>query len=76
MLGAGLDGPLPQRFGQKDDKPYTTLKNPGNDARAKDIMEKKGTFMFKLVSKSNKLHPALALFVNLNFLPSLKKELM
>jgi hypothetical protein len=39
-------------------------------------MEKKGTSMFKIVSKSNTLHPAVALFVNLNFLPSLKKELM
>jgi hypothetical protein len=76
MLGVGQDGLLPQHVGQKDDKLYTTLKNPANDARAKDIMEKKGTSMFKLVSKSNTLHPAVALFVNLNFLPSLKNELM
>lgn len=78
MLGARLDEPVPQRVRQKDDKLYITLKNPGDYARSKDIMEKKPECisMFKSERKSNTLYPAVALFVSLNFPPSLKDELM
>ncbi len=32
--------------------------------------------MFKSVTKSNALYPAVALFVNLSYLPDMKEELM
>lgn len=78
LLGAGSDGPVPQRVRQKDDKLYITLKNPADYERAKSIMEKKPecTSVFKSVTKSNVLYPAVALFVNLSYLPNLKEELM
>lgn len=78
LLGAGLDGPVPQRVRQKDDKLFITLKNPDDYERAKDIIEKKPecSTMFKSVTKSNALYPAVALFVNLSYLPGMKEELM
>lgn len=41
FLGAGSDGPVPQRVREKNDKLYITLKNPADYERAKSIMEKK-----------------------------------
>jgi hypothetical protein len=35
LLGAGSDGPVPQRVRQKDDKLYITLKNPADYERGK-----------------------------------------
>lgn len=75
LLGAGLDGPVPQRVRQKDDKLYMTLKNPADYERVKSIMEKKPECisMFKSVTKSNVLYPEVALFVNMSYLPNQKE---
>ncbi len=50
LLGAGLDGPVPQRIRHKNDKLYMTLENPEDYERAKDIIEKKRVFHYVQVS--------------------------
>ena len=78
MLGAGQNGPTPQRVRQMGDRLYINLQNTADYERAKDIMERKPecATMFKSVSKSDVLYPAVLLFVDLSYLPSLNEELI
>jgi hypothetical protein len=80
LLGSTGGGPVPASVRQKDDKIFVHLADPADLKRAKYILEAKArpdsNKVFNSVSRPTKLYPAVALFVNLSFIPNLKEELM
>lgn len=64
----------------KDNNIIIRLADPADLDRAKTILESKAgpdsINVFNSVSRPSKFFPAVALFVNLSYLPSLKEELM
>jgi hypothetical protein len=80
LLGSTGGGPVPASVRQKDDKIFVRLADPADLERAKSILEAKAgpdsNNVFNSVSRPTKLYPAVALFVNLSFIPTLKEEIM
>ncbi|KZS06539.1 Uncharacterized protein APZ42_029976, partial [Daphnia magna] len=79
LLDPNSGGPIPMSVRQKDDQLYVKLNNAADFKRAKTILENKQgadqNTMFSSIPRSTVLYPAVALFVNLSFLPGLKDEL-
>lgn len=80
LLGSSGGGPVPASVRQKDNNIIIRLADPADLDRAKTILESKAgpdsINVFNSVSRPSKFYPAVALFVNLSYLPSLKEELM
>lgn len=80
LLGSSGGGPVPASVRQKDNNIIVRLADPADLDRAKTILESKAgpdsINVFNSVSRPSKFFPAVALFVNLSYLPSLKEELM
>ncbi|KZS07320.1 Uncharacterized protein APZ42_028989 [Daphnia magna] len=80
LLGSSGGGPVPASVRQKENNIFILLTDPADLDRAKPIMESRAgpdsINVFNYVSRPSKLYPAVALFVNLSYLPSLKEELM
>lgn len=80
LLGSSSGGPVPASVRQKDNNIIIRLADPADLDRAKTILESKAgpdsINVFNSVSRPSKFYPAVALFVNLSYLPSLKEELM
>ncbi|KAK4017814.1 hypothetical protein OUZ56_033651 [Daphnia magna] len=79
LLDPNSGGPIPMSVRQKDDQLYVKLNNAADFKRAKTILENKQgadqNTMFFSIPRFTVLYPAVALFVNLSFLPGLKDEL-
>jgi hypothetical protein len=80
LLDSGAGGPVPASVRQKDNNIFVRLNDPADLDRAKSILESKAgpdsVNIFNSVSRPTKLYPAVALFVDLSYLPRLKDELM
>ncbi|KZR99443.1 Uncharacterized protein APZ42_004677, partial [Daphnia magna] len=80
LLDSHAGGPVPSSVRQKDSTVFVRLNNPADFDRAKTILESKQNSdrnsMFSSISRSPKLYPAVALFVDLDLLPGLKNELI
>ncbi|EFX65470.1 hypothetical protein DAPPUDRAFT_333141 [Daphnia pulex] len=80
LLDSGAGGPVPASVRQKDSNISVRFNNPADLDRSKSILESKAgpdsVNIFNFVSRPTKLYPAVALFVDLSYLPSLKDELM
>jgi hypothetical protein len=80
LLDSNTGGPVPSSVRQKDSTVFVRLNNPADFDRAKSILESRQNVdsinMFSSISRSSKLYPAVALFVDLSLLPGLKNELM
>jgi hypothetical protein len=73
LLDSNAGGPVPSSVRQKDGTVFVRLNNPADFDRAKNILESKQNVdsnnLFSSISQSSKLYPAVALFVDLSFLP-------
>nr|CAH0112040.1 unnamed protein product [Daphnia galeata] len=80
LLDSNTGGAVPSSMRQKDSTVFVRLNNPADFDRAKSILESRQNVdsinMFSSISRSSKLYPAVALFVDLSLLPGLKNELM
>lgn len=80
LLECSAGGPVPSSIRQKDNNIYVRLSDPADLKRAKSILESKEeptrSSIFNSVSRPSKLYPAVALFVDQSYLPTLKDELM
>ncbi len=80
LLDSNTGGPVPSSMRQKDSTVFVRLNNPADFDRAKSILESRQNVdsinMFSSISRSSKLYPAVALFVDFSLLPGLKNELM
>ncbi|XP_045032067.1 uncharacterized protein LOC116936091 [Daphnia magna] len=80
LLESSAGGPVPSLVRQKDNNIYVCLNDPTDLKRTKSIQESKEgpnhRSILNSVSRPSKLYPAVALFVDLSYLPTLKDELM
>ncbi|KAI9555014.1 hypothetical protein GHT06_020308 [Daphnia sinensis] len=80
LLESSAGGPVPSSVRQKDNNIYVRLNDPADVERAKSIQESKEgpnhKSIFNSVSRTSKFYPAVALFVDLSYLPNLKDEIM
>jgi hypothetical protein len=80
LLDSGAGGPVPASVRQKDNNIFIRLNDPADLDLAKSILESKAGLdsvnIFNSISRPTKLYPAVALFVDFSYLPSLKDEFM
>ncbi|KAK4024369.1 hypothetical protein OUZ56_009791 [Daphnia magna] len=80
LLDSHAGGPVPSSVWQKDSIVFVRLKYPADFDRAKTILEFKQNSehnsMFSSSTRSPKLYPAVALFVDVDLLPGQKNELI
>ena len=80
LLNSNSGGPVPASVRHRNGTVIVRLSDPADLDRAKLLLEsRKGPTndkLFTSVKKPTKLYPAVALFVDLALLPSLKEELM
>lgn len=78
ILDSNAGGPVRPSVRQRDSTVFVRLNNLADFDRSKNILESKQNpdrnNMFSSISRSSKLYPAVALFVDLSLLPGLKNE--